>query len=503
MTDSGSLSSGYALKGVTGFQNDAGLFGYGTVASSAINIDGVVGYVQTQQSVGVVGWAQSTGTSAYGIYGYSATGPGVFGYNANGAVASVYGLSVGYAGVYGDNSAETGVYGTTESTGTGFGGVGGADDSAATGNFGTFGYSFLGGGLYGASYGAESATTQGVYALAENGADTIDAYQHNGGAFGIFSSTDSGLAAGWFDAGASGAFWGLVGINENTGATAIMATNTGTAGIFGGQGGTAGTPVLVAEEDTAGMYSFTTYNDTSGNSGGPGANNESFIVSDTANYSGLGFGNGDDVNVSGDLYVTGEVYVDCPYSAFPTTSGGGCTGPLVHPRMTASGTKVNTYGAIQSLPTMEDFGEAQMVNGQAAVSLERTFASTIDRSRSYLVFITPEGDSNGLYVASKTPNGFVVRESRSGHSTLGFQYRIVAHPYGDASTRLAAAGTKAHFAITQHRLAHPLATRSSQFASMVAKAKARTAKYGNETIHQQLAPASRPRMPVVKVISQH
>ncbi len=151
---------------------------------------------------------------------------------------------------------------------------------------------------------------------------------------------------------------------------------------------------------------------------------------------------------------------------------------------------------------MEDFGEAQLVNGQAAVSLERTFASTIDRARSYLVFITPEGDSNGLYVASKTPNGFIVRESRSGHSTLGFQYRIVGHPFGDASTRLAAAGTKPHFAITQHRLAQPLATRSTQFASMLAKSKAQVAKFGHQTVHIPTRPTL-PAPPVVKVISQH
>ncbi len=199
VTDSGpSGSPGYAIKGITGFQNDAGVFGYGTVASSAINIDGVVGYVQTPQSVGIVGWSQSTGTSAYGIYGYSATGPGVYGYNNNGAAAGVYGnnpnggigvLGAGTdAGVFGESTTDTGTFGlTTSSTAGGWGGVGGADDSSVNGNWGTFGYSQLGGGLYGASYAASGANGQGVYALAQNGADTIDAYQHNGGSFGIFS----------------------------------------------------------------------------------------------------------------------------------------------------------------------------------------------------------------------------------------------------------------------------------------------------------------------------
>ncbi len=500
VTDSGpSGSPGYAIKGITGFQNDTGVFGYGTVASSAINIDGVVGYVQTPQSVGTVGWSASTGTSAYGIFGHSDTGPGVFGVNINGASASVYGVSTGFAGVWGDNTAESGVYGTTETTGTGFGGVGGKDFSAACCNYGTYGVSGVGGGLYGASNAAAGSSGQGVYATGLSGSDSIDAYQHNGGDFGIFSSTDSGFAAGWFTAGSSGV-WSLVGTNDVTGASAILATNSGVGAEVAGEGGGAATPVLAAEEFTGGMYAFSTYNDV-GSNVGPGANNESFIVSDTADFSGLGFGNGSDANVSGDLYVTGEIYSDCSFAEFPSTAGTQCEdNPTV--RTTTSGAKVKTYGASQSLPTMEDFGEAQLVNGQAAVTLERTFASTIDANRSYLVFVTPEGDCHGLYVASKTPRGFVVRELMGGHNTLAFQYRIVAHPFGDSATRLAAAGTKPHFAITQHRLAQPLAARSTQFASMVARSKLQEAKYGHETVHQYARPA-RPVMPVVKVISQH
>jgi hypothetical protein len=92
---------------------------------------------------------------------------------------------------------------------------------------------------------------------------------------------------------------------------------------------------------------------------------------------------------------------------------------------------------------MEDVGEAQLVNGQAVVPLERTFASTIDTSRPYLVFITPEGDSRGLYVSTRSLAGFVVRESMNGHSNVAFQYRIVAHPYEDASARLPVAQTTA------------------------------------------------------------
>jgi hypothetical protein len=60
------------------------------------------------------------------------------------------------------------------------------------------------------------------------------------------------------------------------------------------------------------------------------------------------------------------------------------------------------------------------------------------------VFITPEGDSNGLYVSAKSPAGFAVRESRAGRSTLAFQYRILARPRGDDSKRLAVAPPLEH-----------------------------------------------------------
>jgi hypothetical protein len=521
VTDSGpSGSPGYAIKGITGYQNDTGVFGYGTVASSAINIDGIVGYVQTQQSVGVVGWAQSSGTSAYGVYGYSATGPGVYGFNANGAIASIYGVSTasgGYAmygsatsgvGVYGDSGGEDGVFGTTETTATtsGYGGVGGRDESAACCNWGVWGVSNAGGGLYGASYASGGTGGAGILAYAYDGSDSIDSYAYGESTFGINAYNDNGLVAGYFEAG-DGSFnseggmgyFGVIATNETSGSGAILASFNGVGAEVYGQNGGAATPVLAAEEDTAGMYAFSTYNDTSGNSGGPGLNNESFIVSDTANASQAAFPNGADVNISGDLYVTGFIYDNCSFS-FPQTGGSaGCDTVPAVVRPTSSGTKVHAYSTTASLPTMEDFGEGQLVNGQAVIPLEHTFASTIDRTRSYLVFITPEGDSHGLFVATKTASGFTVRESMGGHSTLAFQYRIVAHPYGDSSTRLSSVIAKSRGMSAGHRLAHPLMARSAQLASILSKAKTLRSKNGHLTPHIP-ARQARPTTPVVNAV---
>jgi hypothetical protein len=73
----------------------------------------------------------------------------------------------------------------------------------------------------------------------------------------------------------------------------------------------------------------------------------------------------------------------------------------------------------------EDFGSAELVDGRAQVELDPEYAAVV-RSDDYYVFVTPEGDSNGLYVASKASTGFEVREQQGGTSTLKFSYRVVA-----------------------------------------------------------------------------
>jgi hypothetical protein len=510
VTDSGpSGSPGYAIKGITSFQNDAGVFGYGTVASSAINIDGVVGYVQTPQSVGVVGWSASTGTSAYGMFGHSDTGPGVFGFNVNGAAASIYGLNnsadgtavMGLAtagvGVYGDTQAETGVFGTTETTASGdaagFGGVGGTDNSTACCNWGTFGVSTLSAGVGAFSFGQGNGG-QALFAESPNGNDAIDAITMGGATNGISAFNDSGFDAGFFEAGST-AFTGLQAVSDASNSSVSLAEGDGTGAEVFGTSGQVLFPVLAAEEGTLGTYPFATYNFANN---GVGPNDETFIISDTVNASGKAFLNASDVNISGDLYVGGGIFTDC--DTYPEVSGspdcGGLNGAV---KKTSSGAKLKTYLASQSLPTMEDFGEGQLVNGQASVPLEHQFASTIDTSRSYLVFITPEGDSNGLFVASKTANGFVVRESKGGRSSLAFQYRIVAHPYGDASTRLAGISAKSRN-LSTHRMMQIGNPRSTKFASVLAKNKAaRQFSLAHRKIHALKSPA-RPTVPTVKAI---
>jgi len=72
----------------------------------------------------------------------------------------------------------------------------------------------------------------------------------------------------------------------------------------------------------------------------------------------------------------------------------------------------------------EDFGEARLVRGKAEVKLRADFAAVV--RGAYHVFLTPHGDSNGLYVAARHRGAFVIREQGRGTSSLTLSYRVVA-----------------------------------------------------------------------------
>jgi hypothetical protein len=73
----------------------------------------------------------------------------------------------------------------------------------------------------------------------------------------------------------------------------------------------------------------------------------------------------------------------------------------------------------------EDFGEAQLVNGKVEVRLDPGFAALVD-VKGYHVFLTPYGESNGMFVAKRKATGFRVCEQQGGTSNVSFAYRVVA-----------------------------------------------------------------------------
>ena len=100
------------------------------------------------------------------------------------------------------------------------------------------------------------------------------------------------------------------------------------------------------------------------------------------------------------------------------------------------GERLGEFGARSTRATLEDTGTARLNAGEATVRFDAAFESAIDASRGYQVFLTPDGDTRGLYIAAKYEGGFVVRETEHGRSSLFFDYRVVAHPYDATDERL-------------------------------------------------------------------
>jgi hypothetical protein len=123
-----------------------------------------------------------------------------------------------------------------------------------------------------------------------------------------------------------------------------------------------------------------------------------------------------------------ECYID--YTAKLTCDGGTAVSNSVGDR------KVLTYGVQSAENWIEDFGSGQLSAGSAHISLEPTFAATVNTGEEYHVFLTPRGDSEGLYVTNAGADGFDVKESHGGHSAVGFDYRIVAKRKGYENVRM-------------------------------------------------------------------
>jgi hypothetical protein len=114
-----------------------------------------------------------------------------------------------------------------------------------------------------------------------------------------------------------------------------------------------------------------------------------------------------------------------------------CTGQIKSLTTTDGGShQVETYAVQSPENWMEDFGSGRLENGTAVVQIEAVFGQTVSETADYHVFLTPKGDSRGLYVTNETPTSFEVHESGGGSSSLAFDYRIVAKRRGFEAQRL-------------------------------------------------------------------
>jgi hypothetical protein len=326
-------------------------------------------------------------------------------------------------GIRGTSVTNTGFYGASGSGSAGAPGVEG-ESTNGTGNdaAGAFGLGYLA-GKAAPAYGAIAyGSAYGLYGEAANGGTSASSFGF--GAFGldpVQSVPPSGATNyGDFNAGVAG---------QTTVGTALLAEANGTPQA-----------TSIFSEAPVGLYSVAKKQSSTSN---PNAfaiaaetnsfgidiinygNDSAMYVSSPSDYLyGSGGSGSFELSDAGNLRLSGTL----------TTSKGG---PYVR-TAASNGTVMREYTARTTAPDVEDVGEAQLANGHAYVPLDPRLAGSIDRRTPYYVFVTAEGDCNGLFVTQKGPAGFVVREMRGGRSSLAFQYRLVAKPADDDGKRLEA-----------------------------------------------------------------
>jgi hypothetical protein len=84
--------------------------------------------------------------------------------------------------------------------------------------------------------------------------------------------------------------------------------------------------------------------------------------------------------------------------------------------------------------TVEDWGIAKLKNGKAFVGFSEEFVALMSDKAEYAVFLTPEGECNGLYVSKKEFYGFEVKELNNGKSNIQFSWHVKAIRIGDEET---------------------------------------------------------------------
>jgi hypothetical protein len=411
------VSSGIAVRGTSSGAGESGVVGVSNATTGYGS--GVSGTSASANGNGVAGYATATSGSGSGVYGQnsSGSGAGVVGVNSSttGYANGVYGQTVstsgnglsgfanaatGYtAGVYGYSASTngSGVYGDSPNN-VGVGGMGGTlgvwGDTVSTSGSGVAGYAD-----------ATSGNTNGVYGQAASTSGegvSGNAIATTGGGNGVYGST---FTTG-FGAGVSGAAWATTG--TAFGVFGQTASSDG-QGVFGHASATSGSPAGVVgfvESPNAVAGQFVAHS-------GSGLILQGLSGSATTQVF--------TVDASGNLDISGNLTVSGSKSARVKLQ---------------DGRDVALYAVESPENWFEDFGTANLQAGAAQVSLDAGFLQTVDTTSNYHVFLTPKGDCRGLYVASTSATGFVVRELGSGSSSIAFDYRIVAHRRGFETVRL-------------------------------------------------------------------
>jgi len=102
-----------------------------------------------------------------------------------------------------------------------------------------------------------------------------------------------------------------------------------------------------------------------------------------------------------------------------------------------------------------DEGEGQLINGELKIYIGPIFKETVNTKVPYLVYLTLLDEANGLRVAERTPDYFVVREIKNGESNAKFSWQISAFRLGYENLRIPEANIDANSKIN---VPHPFMT---------------------------------------------
>jgi hypothetical protein len=272
----------------------------------------------------------------------------------------------------------------------------------------------------------QGAAATGISAIGQN-----DGGYFNGKVAGSYAQNDvdgNGSAAAYgYETGSTNVTYGVVGFSASnkgigTYGQAVSASAEGSLfagssplGIWGDSGALAGAGVLASADQGYGVIGVNNSDvfETAGFENDETSDNVAAILATL----GGGFGGTCLIDVSGNLSCSGTIT--------PVVPAG-------------DGSHQVALNAISSPENwFEDAGSGRLLKGEAVVNIESVFGETVNTGMDYHVFLTPNGDCKGLYVAQKLPTSFVVRELGGGTASIAFDYRIMAKRKGYEQIRLA------------------------------------------------------------------
>lgn len=282
-------------------------------------------------------------------------------------------------------------------------------------------------------------------------ASGIGVYVPAGGqGFHASTSGDAGVFEGGFDGsynlGPSAGVWAEsdTDANYNTASYAYeFGSTTGTIGVHGYSASTAGAGSYneaIGSSSTGGTCCFLSHPLGSW-SDSSGIDAIGALTTVDNGWSIVSYNNSSLPTIWAQQYGSGSIlHLAGPTGScdFDGTGGFTCTGTKSAVVPVQGGSRqVALYATEAAENWFEDAGSAQLSNGLAVVNLEGIFGQTVNTEVDYHVFLTPNGDCKGLYVAQKSPASFVVRELGGGTSSIAFDYRIMAKRRGYENVRLA------------------------------------------------------------------